>query len=300
MSRLARGFLRRAQVQSAAIVGLSALLLAQAPTTCDPTGTLPTDETPNTQSGAVTPQAGRVLTAEELQQLLDNGLNPQSSIVFLGIVPGPEGTPGPMGIPGPDGLPGIPGPMGPPGPQGPPGPIAPWSAPMVGEVRMWAGRTDSPPPGWLVCDGADLPRDAFPALFSVIGTSFGSGDGVTTFTLPQSRDRSPMGAAFVDTTTGESVTNVSGSGTLYGGSALHTLSLAEMPMHDHDMTHTHDLPAGFISAGSGTLDQGGMLSPVSITTGPPSNTMTGSAGSGLPHPILDPYFAITFIIYAGP
>jgi microcystin-dependent protein len=50
---------------------------------------------------------------------------------------------------------------------------------------MWA--TDTPPTGYLECDGSAVSRTTYAALFSAIGTTFGSGDGSTTFNLPDIR-----------------------------------------------------------------------------------------------------------------
>lgn len=54
----------------------------------------------------------------------------------------------------------------------------------VGSVVSWAA--DSPPSGWLKCDGTAISRVGYPELFGVIGTSYGTGDGSTTFNLPTS------------------------------------------------------------------------------------------------------------------
>lgn len=43
---------------------------------------------------------------------------------------------------------------------------------------------DSPPAGFIVCNGAAINRNAYKALFSIIGTTYGSGDGSTTFNVP--------------------------------------------------------------------------------------------------------------------
>lgn len=52
----------------------------------------------------------------------------------------------------------------------------------VGTVKAFAGST--PPDGWLFCDGAQISRTTYAALFAVIGTTYGAGDGSTTFNLP--------------------------------------------------------------------------------------------------------------------
>lgn len=61
------------------------------------------------------------------------------------------------------------------------------------QVQLYAGV--EPPFGWLPCDGRLLSRTAYPLLFSIIGTAYGSGDGSTTFALPDLRGRFPVGAA---------------------------------------------------------------------------------------------------------
>lgn len=52
-----------------------------------------------------------------------------------------------------------------------------------GEVSGWAVPGD-PPQGWLRTDGSAVSRDTYRALFAVIGTTYGAGDGLTTFNLP--------------------------------------------------------------------------------------------------------------------
>jgi len=111
--------------------------------------------------------------------------------------------------------------------------------------------------GWLKCDGREISREQYPKLFSVIGTSFGVGDGVTTFNLPDARGRVlgaiGNGTGLSSRTLGQSV-----------GTETHTLTTNEIPSHSHtgttnsDGTHTHTSNAvggslGLISAnGSNT------------------------------------------------
>jgi microcystin-dependent protein len=64
--------------------------------------------------------------------------------------------------------------------------------PYIGEVQLFAGGT--PPVGWLLCDGSLLSIAQHQNLFSIIGTTYG-GDGVTTFALPDFRDRTDIGAS---------------------------------------------------------------------------------------------------------
>lgn len=61
-----------------------------------------------------------------------------------------------------------------------------------GMIAM-VGYTANPPTGWLKCNGAQISRTTYSALFSAIGTTYGSGDGSTTFHLPDFRGVFPRG-----------------------------------------------------------------------------------------------------------
>ena len=103
-----------------------------------------------------------------------------------------------------------------------------------GFIIQYASST--PPDGWLLCDGSAVSRTIYAALFSVIGTTHGSGDGSTTFNLPDLRGRVAVGAG-----QGSGLTNrIAGS---RGGAETHTLTTSEMPSHNHsinDPGHRHD------------------------------------------------------------
>jgi hypothetical protein len=59
----------------------------------------------------------------------------------------------------------------------------------TGSLVAWAG--SSAPQGWLATDGSDINRTTYAALFSVIGTTYGAGDGSTTFGLPNFNSPAP-------------------------------------------------------------------------------------------------------------
>lgn len=59
---------------------------------------------------------------------------------------------------------------------------------------MWMWPAASPPAGWLVCDGSAVSRTTYANLFTAIGTTWGGGNGSTTFNLPDLRGRAPIGA----------------------------------------------------------------------------------------------------------
>lgn len=90
------------------------------------------------------------------------------------------------------------------------------------------------PSGYLVEDGSAVSRTTYAALFAVIGTTFGSGNGSTTFNLPDSRGR-------VGVNLNPSDTEFNTVGKKFG-SATHIMTLAELPSHSH---------AQYVTANSG-------------------------------------------------
>lgn len=66
----------------------------------------------------------------------------------------------------------------------------------TGSIMAFAGKADKVPPGWRLCDGAQLSRVDYGALYAVIGTNWGAGDGANTFHLPDLRTRVLRGVAY--------------------------------------------------------------------------------------------------------
>jgi len=88
---------------------------------------------------------------------------------------------------GPKGDPGDTGPAGATGPRGVQG------GDLAGTIKLWAGST-IPDSTWMFCNGAAISRTSYSTLFSRIGTTYGSGDGVNTFNLPNFTNRFAVGA----------------------------------------------------------------------------------------------------------
>lgn len=63
----------------------------------------------------------------------------------------------------------------------------------VGVIYPFGGSNDKVPAGYLPCDGRPVNRTQYSALFNVIGTSFGNGDNVSTFNVPDMRECVPVG-----------------------------------------------------------------------------------------------------------
>lgn len=161
----------------------------------------------------------------------------------------------------------------------------------AGTVASFAGSTA--PAGWLLCNGAAVSRTTYAALYAAVGTTYGAGDGSTTFNVPDARGRAIIGAG-----AGTGLTNRALGAT--GGAETHTLTESEMPVHSHGVTdpgHVHAI-APYAAGGGGDgatdwrLDQGGSKNSNSATTGISIN----SAGGGAAHNIMQPWIAFNCIV----
>src|SRR6056300_513477 len=99
--------------------------------------------------------------------------------------------------------------------------IVPWSDASV-------------PSGFLECDGSAVSRTTYAALFAVVGTTYGTGDGSTTFNLPDLQDNVPVGKsnnkALASTGGANTVTS---TGNVGGSTANATLSTPQLASHSH-------------------------------------------------------------------
>jgi len=143
----------------------------------------------------------------------------------------------------------------------------------TGTVSAFAGSTA--PTGYALCDGSAVNRTTQAALFAVIGTTYGVGDGSTTFNLPDLRGRvvAGLGGSLLSGTDALSDT---------GGAKEHTLSTAEMPSHSH------------------TFDGGGLKSLAGDTAGTDdyasSGGTTNATGGGQAHNNVQPTIILNYII----
>lgn len=154
----------------------------------------------------------------------------------------------------------------------------------TGSLTAFAG--SAAPTGWLLCYGQAVSRTTYAALFAIISTTYGVGDGSTTFNLPDLRGRAPHGVDNMGGTAANRVTS-GGSGitgtTLgaVGGTETHTLTIAQMPAHTH--------PSGVFNGG-GCIGSGGTSSP------PTGQITTGSTGGGGAHQNMSPTIMLNYII----
>ena len=139
------------------------------------------------------------------------------------------------------------------------------------------------PAGWLACDGVAVSRTTYARLWAVIGGVYGSGDGSSTFNLPNLCGKVVVG---IDPSESEFATIGQG-----GGEKYHSLTVGELPSHSHQLDSTGQ---------NAVINSPGSTGAVSGTSWgfkyPNSQTSTELTGSNQAHNNLQPYIAMSYII----
>lgn len=198
----------------------------------------------------------------------------------------------------------------------------------VGLVIPYAG--SSVPSKYLLCNGQAVSRTTYSALFTAIGTTWGSGDGSTTFNVPDLRGRFPLGVSgsfALGATGGASSINVAhthGPGTLSlphrhshshgmnnhthgvsttvesgdssGGSDIEDVPDAGGTTFFSKNTHSHEVVISLTSAGPSTNSTETDNSDISSTQTASGTTASGGSSS---ESTLNPYAALNYVIYAA-
>ena len=138
----------------------------------------------------------------------------------------------------------------------------------IGSIISFAGSLS--PEGWLICNGQTVSRTAYNRLYAVLGTIYGSGDGSTTFNLPDLGGRVIVGV---------SDTHMMGE---TGGEETHTLTVAEIPAHAHG-----------ISWGT---DSGGNIHNLTKSGSSMGYANTLAVGDDQSHNNMQPYLTLNYII----
>lgn len=158
--------------------------------------------------------------------------------------------------------------------------------PFLAEIKLMS--FNYAPKGWALCNGQVLPINQNQALFSLLGTTFG-GDGRTNFALPDNRGRTPIHVGSGHTV-GER-----------GGAQAHTLTMAEIPIHTHQLravqsgsvaSNTATATGNFLATTTpNNMYTGELVSSVSLNAGTISNI-----GGSQAHSNMQPYLCINFCI----
>jgi len=143
------------------------------------------------------------------------------------------------------------------------------------------------PSGWSLCDGSAISRSTYADLFSLIGTTYGPGNGSTTFNVPDLRGRTVIG-----TGTGSGLTARSLAAT--GGAETVTLAIGEVPAHTHALMLNGGLTWHNGVGGSGANN----LTAAGVAAGT-QQWITDSKGGGGSHANMQPWLALGYIIFLG-
>jgi len=166
--------------------------------------------------------------------------------------------------------------------------IVPWSSAAI-------------PSGFLECEGSAVNRTTYSALFAVVGTTYGIGDGSTTFNVPNLTDRCCLGSSPTKALAGTAGANtVTSTGNLGGAADPTTLTSDQMSSHSHPGAAGNLLPSGpggpnsagsTLSAASPPAGQSGTTGGGTAHTHSVTGNFTGAAES-----VLQPYLAVVYII----
>jgi microcystin-dependent protein len=171
----------------------------------------------------------------------------------------------------------------------------------TGTILPWS--TITPPSGFLECDGTAVSRSTYAALFAVVGTTYGIGDGSTTFNVPNLADNVAVGKSnnkALGTTGGANT--VTPTGNVAGSTANATLSTAQLASHSHNITGSK--PAGneaYNSPDARPLIRGNPNDPFNYNVdnsgsgqGHSHNMSANFAGDA--NSVLQPYLTLIYII----
>jgi len=179
----------------------------------------------------------------------------------------------------------------------------PYNIPIAGGMDYWG--TTVPNANFAFPIGQAVSRTTYAALFAIMGTTYGVGDGSTTFNLPDKRER--VSAMKTSSASRLTATHFGGDSTAMGavgGLESHTLTTAQLAAHTHtnsltDPGHTHNITVN-TSGGGGTVTQGA-AGGSAVGTAIASNTTgisitNASAGSGTAHNNVQPTIICNYII----
>ncbi len=164
----------------------------------------------------------------------------------------------------------------------------------VGVVVPFAGSTS--PAGWELCYGQAISRTTYAGLFATIGTTYGSGDGSTTFNVPDLRGRVSAGKDDMGGSAASRLTStvLTASNTLgaTGGTQTHTLTSAQSGVP----AHSHSIQVANVHTFTGIIGSTGHGGTVTYNATTENNTAANASSA---HPITQPTIVLNYIIKAA-
>lgn len=154
------------------------------------------------------------------------------------------------------------------------------SEPFIAEIKVVS--FGFAPKGWALCNGQTLPINQNQALFALLGTTYG-GDGRTTFQLPNLQARMPIHQG-----SGYSLGSP-------GGESSHTLTITEMPSHNHGAVGVSTTASTDVATNNSWAASQQNPYAASPNTSLAPSTL-GLAGGSQPHNNMAPYLVLNFII----
>ena len=169
----------------------------------------------------------------------------------------------------------------------------------TGTIVSWS--SSSIPTGFLECDGSNVSRSTYSALFAVVGTTYGSGDGSSTFGLPNMQDNVAVGKSNNKALASTGGANtVASSGSVSGSTANATLSTAQLASHSHGsgfFNPNNASNAGMSNMGGGANAPAGNAINTSSTGSGSAHSHNMSANfSGSATSVVQPYLTVIYII----
>ena len=163
----------------------------------------------------------------------------------------------------------------------------------TGSIMSFAGA--SAPTGYLLCDGAAIARQAGgsdTALFTLLGITYGAGDGSTTYNIPDLRGRVIAGQDDMGGVSANRLTGLTGGvdGDVLGGSGgteTHTLSTSELPAHNHNLP---------VDGTGGAYDGESLTATGGSEAGYDGSVDSANRGGGGAHNNVQPTFILNYII----
>ena len=158
----------------------------------------------------------------------------------------------------------------------------------IGSGMDYYGST--PPENYLFADGSEISRIVYAALFNIIGTTYGAGDGITTFNLPDKRER--ISVMYKENSTNGTSGATLGTMGAKGGEFKHTMTANELPRHNHKLSANSLLA---YHSGIGDITFGGSIGRVHDNQSS-DQIYTEVMGNTAPFNIMQPYLVCNYII----